>query len=339
MKRKNLLRALLEYHDGLHLKDSVLWFDAPKPQQLCFVSHANVDGALDHQKILTTELTHELLQGLSRMHGRGRRAHEPQALVTPYRRPFSLGQLSLELFPSGFVLGSASLLVEVNGVTIVYAGEINPRKSELVERLEARRCEVLVLSSRFSLRRFVFPPFERVAQGIVSFAQKALERKSTPVFFCQPLGEAQEVAHLLLRQGLPVRAHRQILATSRVYTQSGAPLGELKRLAGSSTTPAAVLWPIGLRTSPSLAKLPSPETAFVSGLAVDEKARQAAACDAAFALSARADYAGMLEYVRACSPDLVVLCQAEPGGELAGDLQAMGIEVASVGPPVQMPLF
>jgi len=118
--------TLFEFHGGLHLKDSVLWFDAPTPKQLCFVSHGSVNGALGHQKILTTETTSELLSAMSAAHGRGRRVHEPQALVSPYGRSFSLGQLGLELFPSGFVLGSASLLVRHKGVAAVYAGAINP---------------------------------------------------------------------------------------------------------------------------------------------------------------------------------------------------------------------
>jgi putative mRNA 3-end processing factor len=328
-----------EFHNGLHLKNTVLWFDAPRPRQLCFISHANVSHALVHQKILTTDKTAELLRALAAVDGRGRRVHEPHALVTPYRRLFSIGQLTLELFPSGHLLGSASLLLQHQGSTIVYAGDINPRKSPLTDRLEARHCEVLALPCRFSQRRFVFPPFEQVAQGILRFANDCLGRGETPIFFCSPLGEAQEVAHLLLQAGVPLRAHRRIYGVSLVYERAGLSLLQgLRRYSGPSGSAEALLWPIALRHSPALAKLQNVRTAFISGMALDEETRSRMGCEAAFALSNHADYGGLLEYVRACQPKEVVLTRGA-AIELREDLLALGIKVSGVGPPHQMELF
>jgi putative mRNA 3-end processing factor len=330
-------RSLFEFHDGLHLRETVLWFDAPKARQLCFVSHANVASALAHQKILTTDRTAELLRALAAVHGRGRRAHQPQALVTPYGRGFSLGQLSLELFPSGHVLGSASLLLQHRGLTIVYAGEVNPRRSLLAERLEARHCDVLALPCRFAQRRDVFPPFDQVAAAIVRFASDSLERRCTPIFFCPPLGEAQEVARLLLEAGIAVRAHRQIVAVAQVYERAGL-LAGVRRYQEIGREPAALLWPLALRRSPTLSRLPDQRTALVSGSALDEETRDGLGCDAAFALSTHADYAGLLEYIRACKPEQVILTEGATG-ELRRDLQALGMRVHAVGPPHQLDLL
>lgn len=332
-------RTLFEVHGGLHLRDTLLWFDASQPRQLCFVSHANVPRALGHQKILTTDRTAELLRALAAVHGRGRRAHEPQALVTPYRRTFALGQLNLELFPSGHVLGAASLLLQHRGLTIVYAGDINPRKSPLCDRLEARHCDVLVLPCRFGSRRYVFPPFEQVAAALVRFASDSLERSCTPIFFCPPLGEAQEVARLLLEAGIAVRAHRQIVAVSQVYQHAGIPFDALRRYGpGRSAQQAALLWPAALRDSPTLTQLPAQRTAFVSGMALDEAARGHMRCDASFVLSCHADYAGLLEYVRACEPQQALI--AEGGaGDLVNDLRALGVKTSGVEPPRQMDLL
>jgi putative mRNA 3-end processing factor len=334
--------ALFEFHGGLHLKDSVLWLDAPTPRQLCFISHANVSNALGHQKILTTEMTSELLNAMAAAHGRGRRVHEPQALVSPYGRTFSLGRLSLELFPSGFVLGSASLKVEHKGVSVVYAGMINPRINPLVERLEARPCEILVLPSIFGQRRFTFPPLEQASQALVRFVTDGLELGETPVIFCSPLGEAQLIAHLLLEAGVRCRAHRQIFAACRVYQDAGVVLGGKKLLVRRwSTLPGpgeAVLWPIRLRNSPSLERIKRQRTVFVSGLALDNKIKLQMRCDASFAISSHADFPGLLEYVRACEPKQVVLLQGF-GTELRDDLEALGLEVSTLGPPQQMSLF
>jgi len=333
------VESLFEFHGGLHLRDTVLWFDAPEPRQLCFVSHANVPFAASHQKILATDLTVQLLRAMGAAHGRGRRAHEPQALVSPFGRPFSLGQLSLELFPSGHVLGAASLLVTHQQRSIVYAGSINPRKNALVERLEARSCDVLVLSCRFGRPRYVFPPFEQVAQALLRFVEDVLGRKATPVLLCSPLGEAQMVMHLLAQAGVACRVHRQVFAATRVYIEAGVPLQEVRRWPGSSTDPpGAVIWPINLHDSAALQRLGDVRRALVSGLALDEEIRRQMHCDAAFAISAHADYPAYLEYVQACQPKSVVLTQGA-NLELQKDLQALGVHVSLVGPPQQMSLF
>lgn len=332
-------RAPFEFQGGLHLRDTVLWLDAPTPRQLCFISHGDVPGALAHQKILATERTADLLRALAAVDGRGRRVHEPQALVTPFGRPFALGQLTLELFPSGNLLGAASLLIQHQGRRIVYSAEINPRRSLLVERLEARRCDLLVLGCRFGDRRFSFPPYEALAEGLVGFARQALARGRTPVFFCDPLGEAQELAYLLLQAGVPVRAHRLLYSAGRVYQRAGTGLEGLRRhSSGGKPGSSSVLWPLRLRTSPSLARLGPISTALVSGLAVDPRFRETAGCEAAFALSSRADYSGILEYVQACKPSEVLLCGG-CGPHLEEDLTALGFGVSGLVPPEQMNLF
>lgn len=339
MSRDSVASSLFEFHGGLHLRDTLLWFDATAPRQLCFVSHARVSGSLGHHKILATDQTAELMQALAAAHGRGRRAHEPRALVSPYGRTFSIGTLGLELFPSGHVLGAASLLVRHAEVEIVYAGHINPRPDGgLVDRLEARSCDVLVLPCPFGRRRFAFPPLEQSAGALVEFVTDSLARGLRPVLFCSPLGEAQLVASLLHGAGVRWRAHRQIYAACRVYRDAGAELGRVRSFAGSLGEQEALLWPLDLRQSPSLGRLERTATGFVSGLALDRASRQAAACDAAFPISCHADYNGLLEYVRACEPGEVVLMEGD-GDELEQDLRALGILVSSITTPRQMSLF
>lgn len=328
---------LFEYNGGLHLRDTVLWFDAPTPRQLCFISDANVPGAAGHQKVLATDLTVQLLRAMGAAHGRGRRAHEPQALVSPYGRGFSLGQLSLELFPSGHVLGAASLLVQHLEQNIVYAGHINPRKNPLVERLEARPCDVLVLPCPFGRRRHVFPPYEEAAEALVRFVQDSLQRQATPVLLCSPLGDAQLVLHALAGAGIPARAHRQVFAASRVYEQAGLELGRLRSYSGA-VSGEALVWPAALHDSPSLAKLAPVRRALVSGLALEDEIKHEMGCDAGFVISSHADYPAHLEYVRACEPDQVVLTEGA-NHELRSDLEALGIKVSTVGQPRQMTLF
>jgi putative mRNA 3-end processing factor len=297
-----------------------------------------VPGAQGHQKIVSTAQTAELLRALAAVHGRGRRAHEPQALVTPYRRPFTLGQLSLELIPSGHALGSASLFLRHRGMTILYAGDISVRASRMAERVEVRPCDMLVLPCRFGERRFVLPRQEDVAGSLLRFVADARERGETAVLFCPPLGEAQELASLLLSAGLVVHAHRQIVKVCRIHHRAGMPLAGLRRYRGAVRQVHVLLWPAELRWSPTLRRLASMRTALVSGWALDEEAVARMGCDAAFPFSCHADYAALLEYVRACSPGHVVLVSG-PGKDLQEDLEGLGLRVSRAGTPRQMDLF
>jgi Cft2 family RNA processing exonuclease len=249
-----------------------------------------------------------------------------------------LGQLRLELFPSGHILGSASLLVTHKDKRIVYAGHINPRTSPLAERLELRNCDILVLACPFGQRRFAFPPHEQVSQSLVRFVAQTIEQECTPVILCSPIGEAQEVIALLLEGGIRCRVHRRIYAACQVYHQAGYLPEGVRSFMGQPGAKEALIWPVALRNSPSLARLPDIRRALVSGLALDEEAAKHLACDATFPLSAHSDYAGLLEYVQACKPGQVVLTHGA-SGELTEDLEALGIEVTRIAPPKQMDLF
>jgi putative mRNA 3-end processing factor len=245
--------------------------------------------------------------------------------------------LSLELFPSGHVLGSASLLIKHEGQQIVSAGDINPRPNRLAGRLEARTCEVLALPCRLCQRQFVLPPAEDVERALVRFVSDALDRRRTPVLFCSPLGEAQEVADLLLKQGVEVHAHRQIHKVCQVYREAGLGLDAVRRFRRTPIS-GALVWPMELHASPSLGQLGETRTALVSGLALDPRVAGSIGCDTTFPISSRADYQGLLEYVRACKPRRVVLVGAEVG-DLQDDLRGLGLEVGNTASPRQMALF
>ncbi len=328
-----------EYHGGLHLRDTILWLDAPEARPLSFISHAAVPGAQEHQKIVSTAETADLLRALAATHGKGRKVREPQALITPTGRSFTIGNLSLELFPSGHFLGSASLLLRHEGQELVYAGDINPRLGYLAADLEARHCDLLVLPARYPRRSFVLPPQDEARDALVKFVTDALAEGAPVVVFCPPLGEAQEVAHLLLEAGLPVRAHRRIDTACRAYTTAGIDLSGVKQLSRSAQPPPeALLWPLTLRNSPTLRRYHHARTALVGSEALDPEARALCNCEASFALSCLADYGGLMEYVKACNPGQVVLL-ANAATELEEDLRGLGISVSTLGPSMQMDLF
>jgi len=120
-------RAFAHRGGGVRIAGTVIACDAAIGSELVFLSHAPAFGvharrALPQlrgvrRQLLATELTLALLGPA----GARLKAH---ALPAGYGRPFSLGDLRLEMFPSGFIPGAASLLCEHDGRRIVYAGAI-----------------------------------------------------------------------------------------------------------------------------------------------------------------------------------------------------------------------
>src|SRR6185295_11754176 len=131
MSRRPLVRTL-SYRGGVRVRDSVLACDTASGSDLVFLSHAGALGRAasgaprarggGRRKILTNETTLALL-------GAAGERLRPHALTAGYGRPFTLGGMRIELFPSGALPGAASLLCERGGQRLVYAGPIGALSS------------------------------------------------------------------------------------------------------------------------------------------------------------------------------------------------------------------
>lgn len=136
------------YDEGIHIKDTDLWFDAKKPVKLSFISNANVSSFDSHERIISTPETIDLI---------GNKANGLNVLACPYNRPFSFGKLMIELLPSGYALGSSQIVVDSEGTRIVYTGDLKLRYSATSKYIEMRRCDKLIMKCRYALPKFLFP--------------------------------------------------------------------------------------------------------------------------------------------------------------------------------------
>ena len=262
--------------------------------------------------------------------------------MTPYRRRFALGELSLELFPSGCMLGAASLWVDWRQQRVVYAGQIAPWPSPLCERMEARRCDLLVLPCFLGGDRDpVLPPHEQSEQQIVDFAEQAREQGKQPVLLCPPLGVAQQLALLgEQRLKLRVRAHRLIYRATLAYARHTAlQLSTLRRFeAVAALQPdELLLWPLALAGSPTLRRERS-RLRLASVSALSALAPERELCDEAILWGDHADRPALLDYVQASRPQRVVLV-GRHGKELLAAVRERVDEVELLSPTRQLPLL
>jgi putative mRNA 3-end processing factor len=322
------------YRAGVRLAGTVLACDAAAGADLVFLSHAAVLGARrrralprvggGRRQILTTEATLKLLGPF------GERLRT-QALVTAYGRPFALGDLRLELFPSGFLPGAASLLCERDGQRLVYAGPIG-------DGGEVRAADALCLDARFAERAIAFPARAEAEASLLRMARES-QGAGAPVFLIEPLALAPIVARALAAAGVPLRAHRAIVdavaAFNRIGPAEAAPT--VQRFAGRLAPGEVLLWPADARAPRQGGEAQARRTVLVSPRAgAAARARPAAALGLTFPFGA--DSAELVRYVEATGAGEVALVGA-PDDALAELLRGRGIAAYRIGPPRQIDLF
>jgi hypothetical protein len=341
LSRKLKPRAFV-YRAGVRVAGTILACDASAGSDLIFLSHA---AALDaraaralprarhgRRQILTTETTLSLLGAP----GARLRAH---ALLAGMGRPFALGELRLELFPSGYGPGAASLLCEI-GVPakagprrVVYAGVLGPDDTAAV-----RPAEALCLDATFGARRFSFPPVEEALAEVLRLVQDALARGSAPLVLVDSSTSALAIAAALDAAGVVVRGGRAIVGATLAHAAAGLAPRPVQRFDGKLRRGQALLWPAAARATPGLGRLESPTVIFASGHAADPAETARVGADFGVPLTDRAGFATLLRYVETTGAREVALVRA-PGDELARELLARGVDAYPLGPPRQIAMF
>jgi putative mRNA 3-end processing factor len=305
------------WRDGVHVVGTPIWCDARRARDLCFVSAADRVGRAGHGQLIASAATLAQLGAAPGPH-----------LPAPYRRPFTLGTLRLELMPSGHALGGAVLLVDAGERRVLCAGVVAPRGGGLGEPCEVRRADVFVVAAPYGAERHVFPPVEEVASAAVEDIVAVARAGGLAGVLVTSSQKGLDVAARLLAAGVEVAAHRSIHHAARRLAAAGVPAPLVRR---ARLAPGALLWPVRER-----ARLPSVRrTLLVSGLATEPETVDALEVDAAYAWSNAADRAGLLEVIAATGATRVFLT-----GRCADDAAAAIGEPARVlAPPHQMELF
>jgi putative mRNA 3-end processing factor len=318
------------YDRGVHLLGSVLWMDASRAREMCFVSHSGVPGIRHHTKILCTDRTARLGTRLRRG---GRRLN---ALVCPYNRPFSLGPLRMELLPSGYALGSAQLYVETAGFTVLYTGDLCLRSCAGVEPAQARAADVLVIDASVAKPGLSLPPHREIEARLVDFVGTSLADGFTPVLLCEPVGTAQQVSPLLVAAGHQVAAHPSIASAHAIHEEFGVRQGPYRVSRGTIHDREVLLWPSHLRRSPSVRAVP--RARFAALVNNPTAAPDQVGADVVFPWIRHATWPDIAKFVDKVKPKRVYAFKGWER-ELAAALRKQGFDARELSSGLQLPLF
>lgn len=332
---------MFQFRGGVRIAGTTLACDTlGAVNELVFLSHARPGpaagrtprGRAGRQQVLATEAALMLM-------GRAGQAVRRRALVADYGRPFALGELRLELVPAGHQPGSASLLCEVGGKRVLFAGPIRPGTAAPgAVPLEVRDAQALCLDARFGDPRFVFPPREEALAAAARFVEETLVSGGAPVLLAPSFGPALELGAALARRGVGLRGHRMVIGAAATHRAAGVNLPQILRFSGKLGTGEALLWPPEQRDAPMLGALRAPRFALVAPPAIDGEATSRLRVDAAIAFATQAGYDDLLAFVAATGASEIALYRGQAPA-LAQALRARGADVYELGPPQQIPLF
>lgn len=304
----------LTYDYGVHLDGSILWFDPTRTRDFAAVSSAGVPLREGQTKVLWGDRTARLAAFSSGRKSRG--------LACPFQRPFSIGNLTIELFPSGYMAGASQFQVTMaDGHRLIYTGPFCPRKNLTAEALEVRPCDTLVIDASYGDEKFQFPARETVYGEVIDWTAKCLAGGATPIFLADNPGKAQDLIHLLGSHGHSLRVHRGIYSYNKAYLSVGIDMPSCKQFRGSPARGDVVVWPSHLRKSGAIRKVRKARLAALTGAGGQKGVARRLRVSTVFTWSNRADYADLLAYVGKAKPRRVVTL-GEHASELATTLDA-----------------
>lgn len=320
----------IEVHkSGLKVTGTPLWLDARRKSPVSFVSHAHSDHIARHERVIATAPTVKLM--------RHRLGEVQSALEVPYRTPFTLGSLKLELFPAGHVLGSAQIKVtRDDGHRLVYTGDFSLERLATAEPAVIAECDTLVMEATFGHPRFRFPPRDQVFDEVERWARKHLERGVRPILYAYSLGKSQEAIAQLHARGLKACVHPSVHAVSEIYRASGVAVPT--RVFDGTFEPdeVGVFPPFG--KSPQLKGIVPRVTAVLTGWAVEPWAARRSAADVAFPISDHADFPSLVRCAKASGAREIVTVHGF-ARELAEGLRKEGLFARAATQAVQLDLF
>ncbi len=321
---------MIEYRDGIHLKNTDLWFDSKKKAPLSFISSAGFNKFGRHKKIIATPETIRLL---------GKKIRHSVVLPCPYRRPFSLGNVQVELLPSGSMLGSSQISVDFDGKKVVYTGDLGLRSSETSERAVPKHCDILIIKCTYGSPNYIFPPTDEVMESLRAFIYDSISSGQAPVLFVDQLGSAQELAKALGGEGYNLSLHRSIFDVVKIYEEFGIEFLNYERFDPMKLENKVLLLPLSARDSEDLETIEDKRIGVVAGWALDRvSVKSALGADEAFPLSNNAGFDELLNFVEIVKPKEVYAVDGF-SIEFSMTLKGRGFDAKPLEKPSQLKLL
>ncbi len=114
-------------------------------------------------------------------------------------------RIRVKLLDAGHIPGSASILLDIDGVRIWYTGDINTRETQLLRPADTEigHVDVIITESTYALRDH--PPRKREERKLIEATKEVLERGGVVLIPAFSVGRSQEVLCIFRKYGFDGR--------------------------------------------------------------------------------------------------------------------------------------
>ena len=258
---ERLATGVLEIEAGFKVRGTELWLDPPRRKPLAYVSHAHADHMLTgHRKAFVSLKTARFYQ---------KRFKGNELVGLKYGEKCRAGKAVIELFPAGHILGSSQVLLEVEGMRVVYTGDIKVSASFTAERIKMEPCDVLIMECTYGEPKYLFPQRDEMAAELLSFVKDCFGRGITPVILAYSVGKAQEAVKVLGDAGVTARLEKSVYEATEIYAELGVELINYRSF--PPFTPAKEVIVIPPWRADLIRSIPRKRTLFLTGWALDRR--------------------------------------------------------------------
>lgn len=277
------------YNQGLYLPEIDLWMDARRPRQCSVISHAHADHIQSHASIIATPATAKIFE---------HRVRPTDTVLLDFYEVKEFSDFRLTFYPAGHCLGSAQTLIEREGERLLYTGDFKLRTGLSCEPPEIVPCDTLIMDCTFGRPEFIFPEDEAVHDMLAAQIDRAFLEGKQPVVLGYSLGKSQEALKILLRGGYSVAVHPSIMAIVEIYREMGIEFeGDYRPLDYQDTHGLVILMPPGAQRGYQAQTIENAYTIYLSGWAMDRRARYRYRTNAILPLSDHAGFDDLERYV------------------------------------------
>lgn len=294
---------MIEYQDSsIHVKDSILWLDATKKKGLSFVSHAHSEQmSVDHDKIIATKETIEFYKKIIL------KGKPLNALQMSYFRTFSIGDLTLTLYPSGHTPGAAQLLIKKNETKILYSSHINIQNNMLCDEIYFPKADELIMDSVYGNIKYQFPEKEKEEENFKNYVSEQIKKGFFIIILANPYGKSQYIIKLLEKLNISIYLQNKIYQHTQLFKIFGINFTNIKPFINTIKEPSVILHPYE-NINKILMEKKNIKIISLSGLSVDKDYfHKLYNLDESFILSDNSDFNGLLQYIKIIKPSKIYL--------------------------------
>lgn len=283
---------------GIRITGSEFYLDGRKKTPLSFVSHAHSDHVRRHEQIIATPPTISLAKLKNR---------KISAIPLEYHQKYYVDDVSIELLPSGHMLGAAQALIERDGLKLIYTGDFKPGKNLAADAIEVRPANILIMESTFGAPQFIFPKEWEIIERLTKFIEKCFQHGIVPVIMGYALGKSQEALKMLGDLNYHLSIHPSIALVTAVYEQHGITFKNYQVYHGEDLRERILMVPPHLARSHAVTKIWRTRKLILTGWAAEPNAKYRYGADEALAFSDHADFNQLIEFVHQVQPERVFI--------------------------------